>query len=923
MIYRICVATVLLIALTTHTLSARDADDDARPTPSGFSITPLAAPGARLTRLGTLDGKATSPAISNPSALVTSPDGKVLALLTSGFNGMALPTGAPDMAHSTERLMIFRLDRGGMIKLAEAPLPATFAGLAWSPDGSHVAATLGVGDAVVIFSWNGRRLSAEGAPIALGHNVGLGLGVKPAAAGLVWAGPQQILVANFFNDSVSLVDLQTHKVIAEQDLRPGVLDPAKHGMPGGTYPFRIVIAAPGRAVVSSPRDRELISLGFDENHLTVKARVHTEAEPTALLAMADGRVLATGDNADTLIALSADGSSVSEYPLVAFSTGATSGRPKGLNPNALTFGRDGQLWVTLGGINAVAGIDLTRTLARHTGMPAVLSGMVPTGWYPDAVARLGNTLAVANFKGLPGANPKACRQSLATTEAGEAACRASGQYVLQLQAGSLLTLPEPHGPLLARLTARVVANLGAPRAARSAVAEATMAAMRKRIRNVIYIVKENRTYDQVLGDLKPGDGDPHLTLFPDVMTPNHHALAKQFITFDRFFDSGEVSATGWSWSTQARALDLLERITPVGYAGKGLAYEAEGSNRFVNVALSPEARHAANPDVPADPDLLAGSADLTATDPPSGEAGSGNLWAAAMAKGLSVRNYGFYGDLSRYDVSAGVNRIPRAHNPAATGLRVMWAADKRLDPVTDPYFRSFDQGYPDYWLVNEWQRDWLPLVAAGNTPRLTLLRLSHDHFGDFAEAIDGVNTPDRQMADNDYAIGRVVESVANSAAAQNTLIAIVEDDAQNGADHVDAHRSLAYLIGPGVKRGAVVSTRYTTVNIMKTIERLLDLPPLGLNDSLALPMADAFDPALKAAWHYTALWPQPLDATELPKPATHAIRVRPAGLAPERSAMWWTAAMKGQDFSGEDKLDTEAFNKALWRGLKGEGKARK
>ena len=443
-----------------------------------------------------------------------------------------------------------------------------------------------------------------------------------------------------------------------------------------------------------------------------------------------------------------------------------------------------------------------------------------------------------------------------------------------------------------------------------------MAAMRGRVKNIIYIVKENRTYDQVLGDLRPGDGDARLVLFPEAITPNHHSLARQFVTFDRFFDSGEVSGTGWSWSTQARSVDLLERITPVGYAGKGLAYESEGTNRFVNVALTPSERHAANPDVPDDPDLLAGTADLSAADAPDGEAGAGTLWAAAMARGLSVRNYGFYGDLSRYEARAGANRIPRERHPFASGLTVAWAADARLAPVTDPYFRSFDQGFPDYWLVDEWQRDWLPRVAKGETPRLTLLRLAHDHFGDFADAIDGVNTPDRQIADNDYAVGRVAEIVAHSAAAKDTLIAIVEDDAQNGADHVDAHRSFVFLIGPGVRQGVVISTRYTTVNLLKTLERLLDLPPLGLNDSLALPMAEAFDPGL-SDWTYAARWSATLDATDLPPPANRTALARPATLAPERSAAWWAAATAGQDFSQEDRLDTDAFNAALWRGLKG------
>jgi len=892
--------------------------DAAAPTPSGFAITPLAAPGAQIVALGTLDGRPGSPAITNPSAMAASPDGALIAVVTSGFNEMALPGGAPDKANSTERLMIFRPGADGPVKLAQAPLPATFAGLAWSANGARLAVTLGVGDAVQVFAWDGTRLSADGAPIALGHAAGIGLNVKPAAAGVAWVGADRLLVTNFMNDSVSLVDVTARKMAAELDLRPGKLDPARRGVPGGTYPFRVAVVAPGRAVVSAPRDRELVTLAVDGDRLSVLARVKAEGEPTALLPLPDGRLLATGDNADTLIVLAADGVSVSEHPLVALpATTAGGTRPKGLNPNALALGAGGRLWVTLGGLNAVAAVDLGRTLAAAPGARAAIDGLVPTGWYPDAVAMAAGRLIVGNFKGLPGPNPGACRDTLDVGFTAEGKCHATGRYVLQLQAGSLLTLPPPTPAQLASLTARVAANVGAPTLARARAAEATMARMRARIKNVIYIVKENRTYDQVLGDLRPGDGDPRLTLFPEPLTPNHHALARQFVTFDRFFDAGEVSATGWSWSTRGRATDMLERITPVGYGGKGLAYDSEGTNRFVNVTLSPDARHAANPGVPADPDLLAGTADLTATDAPGGEAGAGSLWAAAIAKGLSVRNYGFYGDLARYDAKAGVNRVPRERDPFAKRLQVGWAADPRLAPVTDPYFRSFDQAFADYWRVDEWKRDWLPRAAAGRTPRLTLLRLAHDHFGAFAEADDDVNTPDRQMADNDYAIGRVAEAVARSPAGRSTLIVIVEDDAQNGGDHVDAHRSVAYLIGPGVRRGALVHTRYTTVNLLKTIERLLDLPPLGLNDSLALPMADAFDPALVTPWRYTARWPQPLEMTALPKPPTRVALRRPVGLAAERGAAWWAAATTGQDFSAEDKLDTARFNAALWRGMKG------
>ena len=302
-------AALLLLASAA---AARDADDDL--TPSSIRLTPLAAPGAVLTPLGTLDGRPGSVGITNPAALAASPDGRLVALLTSGFNGMALPDGSPDRAHSTERLMIFRPGPHGADKLAEVPLPATFAGLAWSPDGRRIAATLGVGDAVVTFAWDGAALTPEGPPIALGHAAGLGLRVKPAAAGVVWTSPTRLLVTNFFNDSVSWVDATTRHVVAEIDLRPGKLDPARHGVPGGTYPFRVALVAPSRAVASSPRDRELITLRLAGDSLAIVARAKTVAEPTALLALADGRVLATGDNADTLIALAADGKSVAEWP---------------------------------------------------------------------------------------------------------------------------------------------------------------------------------------------------------------------------------------------------------------------------------------------------------------------------------------------------------------------------------------------------------------------------------------------------------------------------------------------------------------------------------------------------------------------------------------------------------------------------------
>ncbi len=213
-------------------------------------------------------------------------------------------------------------------------------------------------------------------------------------------------------------------------------------------------------------------------------------------------------------------------------------------------------------------------------------------------------------------------------------------------------------------------------------------------------------------------------------------------------------------------------------------------------------------------------------------------------------------------------------------------------------------------------------MADGKLPNLSLVRLPHDHFGSFSTASFGVNTVETQMADNDYAVGRLVEKVAKSPYKNNTLIFIIEDDAQDGGDHVDAHRSIAYIVGPYVKRGALVSTHYTTVSMLRTIEEVLGLKPLGINDGLTAPMADLFNKRQRS-WDYQAVVPQILYSTQLDLPPQDQAEVAAAARTPchgtpTRDGGYWTVAMRGQDFSVEDRLDVAAFNRALWTGLQGD-----
>ncbi|VVM07865.1 partial phospholipase C, partial [Methylacidimicrobium cyclopophantes] len=468
---------------------------------------------------------------------------------------------------------------------------------------------------------------------------------------------------------------------------------------------------------------------------------------------------------------------------------------------------------------------------------------------------------------------------------------------------------------LRRLTEIVAENNGwrAPRPDPSS--QHLFSGLRDRIHHVIYVVKENRTYDQLLGNLGKGNGDPSLAILAPY-SPNHQKIAREFVLLDNFFDSGEVSGDGWQWSTAARTTETTEKTVPLHYAHRGPTYDWEGSNRNVPVGLPSEERREANPLLPRDPNLLPGPADAAAPDGGSGEAGAGFLWDAALRRGLSVRNYGFFGDLTRYFLPPALpGGVALARLPFSAHRRQFYPVQQRLIPLSDPFYRGFDMRYPDYWRFREWQREFEAFCRNSSLPTLELVRLPHDHFGSFGKAIDGVNTVETQMADNDYALGLLVETVAKSRYRNDTLILVLEDDAQDGVDHVDAHRSVAFVIGPYVRKRGVVSSRFTTVSLLRTLEELLGLPPLGLFDAAARPMEEVFS-LTEAQWDYQAVVPAVLRTTSLPLPGSVPVAGASRG---RRSAAYWQRAMAGERFEREDRLHPERFNRALWTGLQGEG----
>lgn len=927
--------------------------------PTGMSITPLAPQGVTFQTLN--PGLKTLPKFLADMAVTTalSPDGGTLLALTSGFNQNLDASQNVDPATSNEYVFVYSTAKAQpeLTQVIQIKTNA-FDGLVWRPDGQEFFVSGGPDDLVHAFQNKGGKWTEEAA-IKLNHNgVGLGLGgILPVAAGMdATQDSKHLLVANYENDSVSAIDLKTRKVVAELDLRPGKIDPAESGTPGGTYPYWVAVKGNDTAYISSQRDREVVVLDLRSlPDMTVIARIKLPGQPNKMvLDKAGQRLFVAQDNTDSVAVIcTVDNQVEGEIDTIApRHVFANETRLKGAGPNSLALSPDEQfLYVTNGGTNSLAAIRLrakdqaapSTDVHAWQAYPPRTVGLIPTAWYPNAVAvsHDGAMLYVLNGKSMPGANPQACFDSAeVTSDYGDISCESANQYIYQIMHAGLAAIPTPRGEELERLTRLVAGNnhfLVKDEDGEGAEGLETpqdtsmMAFLRQRIHHVLFVVKENKTYDQVLGDLEKGNGDPALVSLPEALTPNHHQLARQFVTLDNTFCSGEVSGDGWNWSTAARVTDMEQKTIQLDYtyATRAPIYDFDGTNRNINVGIPTLAgRIAANPDTPDDPNLVAGTRDVAEHDGDDGEPSAGYLWDAALQANKTVRNYGFeYIDENHYFVDpSDPAYIPVLREPYMTKTVVSTATKPSLQANTDPYYHGWDMAIADYWLEKEWEREFDAYAAKNALPNLELIALPHDHFGDTGPgggAIDGVDTIETQMADNDYALGKLIAKVSTSKYKDDTLIFVIEDDAQDGPDHVDAHRTIAYVVGPYVKQGAVVSTRYTTVNMLRTIEDLLGMKPLGLNDGLQSPMTDVFTQE-NLAWSYRPLVPDVLRTTQLPLPAaTSANRVAqtPRVLAfarPAHDAAYWGERMKGLDFSKSDHADTNRLNHVLWTGLKGE-----
>jgi YVTN family beta-propeller protein len=929
----------------------------------GQQITPLAPQGARYQTLNPgLAAPADNWLVSSAVTSVVSPEPahRTMLVMTSGYNrfnttSVQPPTGTNSWnpSFSNEYVFVYDISNPIPVQKQAVQIATTYHGIAWDPSGSAFYVSGCAYDMIHVVTRNSDGVWADqlSQAMLLGHKLGNGLnlvpngatavnsqvGVYPCAAGIAISQDGQTLVAaNYYNDSISVFTgglghwtpvPGPNQAIPGLDLRPGksAVNP-QPGVPGGEYPFWVVVKGTGSnavAYVSSVRDREIdvVSLG---GTLGVTARIKVTGQPNKMtLNAAQTLLYVADDQADTVEVIDTAKNVVLEsIPVVAplLPTTLSLKGYKGANPNSVTLSPDEkQLYVTNGNLNCISVVDLNGSNSNDH-----VSGLIPTGWYPNSVSFSsdGSTVYVVNGKSPTGANPTNCYGGYGPP--GEPTCGAANTYNPQLVKAGLQSFPRPTAADLVSLTRQVAVN-NRFSYVESDQDKAVMAAVRQGIQHVIFILKENRTYDQVLGDLPVGNGDPSLALFGESVTPNLHKLALGFVTLDNFMDTAEVSYDGWLWSTSAQAPDIVQKEWPVAYGYRGLGVESEGANRNVNVSIPTVAgRIAADPFTSPDPDVLPGPADVAAPDGPNNQINSGFLWDNAFNAHLTVRNYGFFIDGTLYSTTT--NTIPALRNPAATGTVVAYPTNVALTKFTDPYFRGFDNNLPDFWRYSEWERDFdanerraRPTVGGPNFPNglasLTLVRLMHDHTGNFDTAIDGVNTPELMVADNDYAVGLLVQKIANSKYANNTLIFVVEDDAQDGGDHVDSHRSIAFVAGAYVKQGAVVSTSYNTIDFIRTMEEVLGLPPMNLNDALGRPMTDIFN-TTPSPWSFTATPSPLLYRTQLPITPHKRADLRVP--RPTHSARYWERVTEGMDFDDADLLDPHDFNRILWKGLMGD-----
>ena len=741
--------------------------------PNGWSLSPA---GKRMP-LGDL-----------PLNLVVSPKGDLMAVTNNGQSKQSIILVDP----VTEKI------------LDEKTIRKSWYGLVFSGDGTRLYASGGNDNMIVVYNTSNRTL-VKSDSIILG---------KP------W--PVRISPTGLALDD----DAHTLYIATKEDSALYVADV-------NTKTFkRIALGHEAYACLLSPDRKTLyISLWggdqvavFDPGSQKVVSTIAVGSNPNDMAISRNGKYLFVAHANDNGVSVI---STADRKVIEVFTSSVIPESLAGSTPNALALSEDEKkLYIANADNNCLAVFDVSEPGDGKS------LGFIPTDWYPTSVKVWNDRIWIANGKGsksLP--NPKGPNPYERRTD--------STQYIAGLFKGSLTIVPEPDEETLRAYTHAVFRNTPYTKQAQEvAEGEEGNPIPRKKgdpspVKYVFYVVKENRTYDQMFGDIKEGNGDSSLCLFPENVTPNHHALAREFVLLDNFYVNAEVSADGHNWSMAAYANDYVEKTWPTNYGGRGGTYDYEGTREIA---------------YPKD----------------------GFIWDYCARAGVSYRSYGEFVDGGKATLTS-------------------------LEGHYDPDFPEFNLHISDLVRLEKWRHDFDSLVAIHALPHFSTIRLPNDHT---AGAQRGMPTPRAMVAENDLALGQLVEHITKSPVWKESAIFVLEDDAQAGPDHVDAHRSIALVISPYAKRKTKVSEMYSTASLLRTMELILGLPPMSQYDAAATPMWRCFKrEADNAVYH--AL-PATYDLGEMNKGRTSLT---------ERSAKFNFAVM--------DAVPDNEFSEVIWKAVKG------
>jgi DNA-binding beta-propeller fold protein YncE len=749
-----------------------------------------------------------------PMASVLTEDGRFLIVLNGGYRPPSLTV----------------LDTKDGHQMGNTPVADGWLGLALAPNGRTL--WVGGGSQASIFEFSldekgklqpTHTFEVVNGAARTGHDFIGDVAVSPDG--------HLLYACDLYHDSIAVVNPQSGMVIEHYKT--------------GRRPYRILFNPDGKSFyVTSWADgsitRHQTSDGAQLQVLRLGAhptdmvwRDKASAAETGEDASWSARIFVSAANTNNVYAVGVSDSGELK-PVETINVSTSPNHPLGMTPSALALSSDhNRLYVVCSNANAMGVVDVTESRSQ-------VLGFIPTGWYPTAARALADgRLVVLNGKGSRSyANPAGPSPAKAPAISHEG--ERSDHYVAAIQNGSASFIPPVTDDGLKAYTAEVLRNSPYNDEKMEAGPEGIPPA----IQHVLYIVKENRTYDQVLGDIGKGESDPSLCLFNEKVGPNHHKLAREFVLLDNFYVNGDVSADGHNWSTSAIDNDYVEKLWPSNYAKRQKYASFEGGE-------------------------------------PAGYPPAGFLWTNAVARGLSMRNYGYW--------------VRNTKTASDGGVQI----DEVLDPVlvkaTNMKYRSFDLEYPDVKRAKVFLDDLAEFEKTGTMPALMIMRLPNDHTNGTAA---GKLAPLSSFADNDYALGMIVEGMSRSKFWNSSAIFVVEDDSQNGPDHVDSHRAPAYLLSPYTHTGKVDSTMYNTTSVLRTMELILHLRPMTHFDAGARPMINSFS---KEAVMTPYQAEKPRISLEDRNPGNSTTAARSARL----------------DFKDADLNDDDELNDILWLAIRG------